>query len=107
MKIDKDLIKQKKEVYGDNFAPICERWNSYLGIKITPKDVAMMMALLKETRVAHIKKNLADLKETPDFLTDKSLQFKYKRLKDSLDDSVADKANYLFIATNFEEYQKI
>ena len=107
MNIDKNIIKQRKTVYGDNFAPICERWNSYLGIKMTPKDVAMLMALMKDTRVTHIKKELASLRDATDFLTDKSLQFKYKRLKDSLEDSMTDKANYLFIATNFEEYKSL
>ena len=105
--LDKNIIKQRKTVYGDNFAPICERWNSYLGIKMTPKDVAMLMALMKDTRVTHIKKELASLRDATDFLTDKSLQFKYKRLKDSLEDSMTDKANYLFIATNFEEYKSL
>lgn len=107
MQIDKELIRQKKAVYGDNFLPICERWNSFLGVKLEPKDVAMMMALLKETRILHIKNSLDELRKNPMFLEDKSLLFKCKRLSDSLEDSLKDKANYLFIATNFEEYKKL
>jgi hypothetical protein len=107
MHIDKEIIRQRKAVYGDNFLPICDRWNSLLGTNLKPSDVAMMMALLKETRIAHIKESLQRLKENPMFLEDKSLQFKCKRLTDSLEDSIKDKANYLFIATNFEEYKKL
>ena len=35
---------------GDNFAVIAALWTAYTGTDITPKDVAMMMALLKIAR---------------------------------------------------------
>ena len=44
MKVDKQKLKQEKDVYGSDFTPICDSWSLYLGIKITEKDVAMMMA---------------------------------------------------------------
>lgn len=43
----------REEDYGspeDNFAVIAELWTAYTGTDVTPKDVAMMMALLKIAR---------------------------------------------------------
>lgn len=43
----------REEDYGspeDNFAVIAALWTAYTGTDITPKDVAMMMALLKIAR---------------------------------------------------------
>lgn len=43
----------REEDYGspeDNFAVIAALWTAYTGADITPKDVAMMMALLKIAR---------------------------------------------------------
>ena len=107
MNIDINLIKEKKEVYGDNFAPICERWNSYLGVKITPVDVAMLLALAEETIILHVKGQLNETKESVDFSINRNLQFKYEILKNKLALNMTNKANYLFIATNFEEYKRL
>ncbi len=35
----------------DNFGLISDLWTIYLGVKIKPKDVAMMMCLLKIARI--------------------------------------------------------
>lgn len=35
----------------DSFALIGKLWASYMGVDFTPKDVAMMMALLKVARI--------------------------------------------------------
>ena len=46
----------REQDYGspeDNFSIIAELWSGYIGTMICPKDVAMMMALLK---IARIKK---------------------------------------------------
>lgn len=43
----------REEDYGspeDNFAVIAALWTAYIGTDVTPKDVAMMMALLKIAR---------------------------------------------------------
>ena len=43
----------REEDYGrpeDNFAAIAALWTAYTGTDVTPKDVAMMMALLKIAR---------------------------------------------------------
>ena len=32
MKVDKQKLKQEKEVYGSDFTPICDSWSLYLGI---------------------------------------------------------------------------
>lgn len=43
----------REEDYGspeDNFAVIAALWTAYTGANVTPKDVAMMMALLKIAR---------------------------------------------------------
>lgn len=107
MKIDKEKLKEEKMIYGDDFTPVCENWSEYLGVKITPKDVAMMMASMKDTRVKSIQDKLNNLKDEPGFLVDNELQEKYKILKNSLDENIQKKAHYLFIATNFNEYQKL
>jgi galactose-1-phosphate uridylyltransferase len=104
MKVDKELLKKEKIVFGDDFTPVCESWSAYLGVKITPKDVAMMMAQMKDTRVKHIQNKLNDLKEKPSFLINNELQEAYKMYKTSLDDSNQKKAHYLFIATSYDEY---
>ena len=44
----------REQDYGSpeaNFGRIAEFWSTYLGAKITPVDVSMMMALLKIARV--------------------------------------------------------
>lgn len=44
---------RREEDYGspeDNFAVIAALWTAYTGTAVTPKDVAMMMALLKIAR---------------------------------------------------------
>lgn len=47
------MCGSREEDYGspeDNFAVIAALWTAYTGTDITPKDVAMMMALLKIAR---------------------------------------------------------
>ena len=45
---------ERERDYGapeDSFALISRLWTAYLGTPVTPKDVAMMMALLKMARI--------------------------------------------------------
>lgn len=47
------VCEDRQDQYGspeDNFGKIAELWSIYLGIDIAPKDVAMMMILLKVAR---------------------------------------------------------
>lgn len=97
--ICKETIKQRKKVYGNNLPDISISWSEYLGIEIKPKDVAMMMALMKHTRVVRIDGQLLELKIKNDLDNEES-----NILINSLEDSKKDKSNYLFIATNYDEY---
>jgi hypothetical protein len=107
MKVDKQKLKQEKEVYGSDFTPICDSWSLYLGIKITEKDVAMMMAQLKDTRVRYIQEKLNNIKDKTGFLKDHELQEDFRLQKNLLAENQQKKAHYLFIATNFEQYKKL
>lgn len=55
----------RQQEYGDaevNFTRIAELWSAFLGVNITPKDVPVMMALLKLAREKNSPKedNLLD-----------------------------------------------
>ena len=99
MKVDKELLRKEKLIYGDDFTPICLSWGLYLGIPITPKDVAMMMAQVKDTRVKFIQNKLNDLKDKTGFLVNNDLQELYKMYKTSLDENMQ-KKDSLFIYSN-------
>lgn len=48
------VCKDRKNTYGspeDNFKLIADLWSTYTGVKISPRDVAVMMILLKTARV--------------------------------------------------------
>ena len=107
MKVNKELLKQEKMIFGDDFTPVCESWSMYLGIKITPKDVAMMMAQMKDTRVRYIQEKLNNIKDKTGFLKDHELQEDFRLQKNLLAENQQKKAHYLFIATNFEQYKKL
>lgn len=56
----------RREAYGppeDNFARIGKAWESILEIEITPKQVALMMIMLKVVRedYSHSRDNLVDI----------------------------------------------
>lgn len=107
MKVDKQKLKQEKSVYGDDFSPISEAWSAYLGIKITQKDVAMMMAQMKNTRVVFVQEKINNLKDQTGFLVNQDLQKEFRIQKDILAENQRKKAHYLFIATNFDEYKNL
>lgn len=54
LEVAKTLVSvDRAEVYGDkltNHQNIADLWSPYLGVKISPSQVAMMMALLKIAR---------------------------------------------------------
>lgn len=98
----KETIKQRKKIYGDSFKEIAKLQSEYYDREITPKDVAMTLAILKKVRIDFIKVKLEDLKEK-DYIT----QIEVKDLKNGLEDSIKDYNNYLWIATNYDEYEKL
>ena len=95
-KVDKNLIKQRKAMYGDNFECIAKTWEGYFEDEpLDGNQVALMMADMKQCRIDAIDKKLKEF-PTPEV---------YLELMASKEDSQADKANYMWIAKNYEEYK--
>lgn len=101
--ICKDTIKKRKEIYGNNFPQIAELQSQYYGFEVTPKDVAMSLAILKNVRIDFIKNELQKLKDDINFDT-YVIQIQIKSFNEALEDSKKDYENYLWIATNYDEY---
>ena len=103
--VDIELIKQRKVIYGDNFECIAKEWENYLtkkigalsSLRMSGKDVADMMVLLKECRIDVIS-------EKYEFCEDEELS---ERLKESLIDSLKDRDNYEWIAENYKKYKRL
>ena len=98
MKVDLEMIKQRKALYGNSFKDIALRWENLLGIIISPKAIADLMAELKQSRIDFIKEQM----QRNDLTINE-----YNKLKEALEDSILDKNNYLWIAKNYEEYLKL
>ncbi len=92
--ICKDTIRKRKEIYGNNFPQIAELQSKYYGFTVTPKDVAMSLAILKQVRVDFIKSKLQELKESKYFDSHKT-QKELNDLRAGLEDSKKDLENYL------------
>lgn len=132
MKVNKKLIKKRKEQYGDNFPKIAESWNKYFFDKnpffkaITKEDVAMLMAHMKKTRIKNILKhqitnNIHRLTSNFDYMNKlEKINFNDKRIEfinedldilfndiNSLKDNIEDFSNYVWIANNYEEYERL
>lgn len=81
--VEKDIIAERKAQYGNNFPMIAELWNNYLSREfdnppiIKPQDVALMLGLMKISRLANSPNH---------------------------EDSLTDLINYFFIALNYDEY---
>ena len=106
--VDKNIIAQRKKVYGDNLNCIADKFNEYikknhLGSEIMQhtldgRDVCIMMSLMKECRREAIEANMADMVEwSPDWVM----------LKEGLTDTVTDYDNYRFIADEWEWYKAL
>ena len=104
--ICKETIKRRKQIYGNNFPEIAKLQSEYLGIEITPSQVAKTLAILKEVRINFIKTKLQELKDSPRF-SDYDIQIQIKDLNAGLEDSKKDMANYLWISENYEEYDAL
>lgn len=99
-------IKQRKAVYGNNFPQIAELQSKYFGFEVTPKDVAMSLAILKQARIDFIKDKLQSFRDNPRF-NDYDIQIQTKDLNAGLEDSKKDLENYLWIAKNYAEYEAL
>lgn len=80
--INKEIIAERKQQYGNNFPLIAKLWQNYRENvrdegEFTPKDVSMMMALMKISRLANSPYHA---------------------------DSLIDLINYMWIALNYDEY---
>lgn len=104
--ICKETIKRRKQIYGDSFKEIARLQSEYLGIEITPSQVAKSLAILKKVRIDFIKKSILKLKQSKDFYTS-IVQDDIKTLNDALEDSLKDFENYMWISSNYDEYEKL
>ena len=104
--ICKNTIQKRKAIYGSNFDDIATLWSSYMDKNITPKDVAKMMALMKQVRINFTNNKLQELKKSKDFNTALILA-EVQTLNYGLEDSKRDYENYNWIAENFEEYENL
>ena len=104
--IDKETIKRRKQIYGDSFKEIARLQSEYLGIEITPSQVAKSLAILKKVRIDFIKKSMLKLKQSKDFYIS-IVQDDIKTLNDALEDSLKDFENYMWISLNYDEYEKL
>ena len=104
--ICKETIKRRKQIYGNNFPEIAKLQSEYLGIEITPSQVAKTLAILKEVRINFIKTKLQSLRDIPNF-SDYIIQVEIRDLTNGLEDSKKDMANYLWISENYEEYEAL
>lgn len=104
--IDKETIKRRKAIYGNNFEEIARLQSEYYDFEVTPKDVAMTLAILKKVRIDFIKARLKTLRNVPNF-NDCIIQIEIRDLNAGLEDSIKDYDNYLWVSTNYEEYEKL
>ena len=101
--ICKDTIKKRKAVYGNNFPQIAKLQSEYFGFEVTPKDVAMSLAILKQVRIDFIKNELQKFRDDENF-DSYMVQVQIKSFNEALEDSKKDYENYLWIAKNYDEY---
>ena len=102
----KKTIQQRKSIYGDSFKEVARLQSEYYDFEVTPKDVAMTLAILKKVRIDFIKSKLQELKDSPRF-SDYDIQIQIKDLNAGLEDSIKDYDNYLWVSTNYEEYEAL
>ena len=104
--ICKETIRRRKKIYGDSFKEIARLQSEYYDFEVTPKDVAMTLAILKKVRIDFIKARLETLRNVPNF-NDCIIQIEIRDLTNGLEDSKKDMANYLWISENYEEYEAL
>jgi hypothetical protein len=107
--VDREIIRDRKKRYGDNFSDIAEVWTEFLyqnkdgfADVITPREVCEMMALMKEVRVEATREILQNI-----YIDTESANGEEINLENSLIDSTTDRDNYRHIARNWQWYQNI
>ena len=95
--VNKNIIKQRKAMYGDNFTCIKNKWEFLFQKIITEKDVAMAMAEMKECRIEAIKQKIERTDDKKEL----------NKLNKAINDSITDRNNYLAIANNYDWYKKL
>ena len=81
--INKEIIAERKQQYGNNFPLISKLFNNYLqniknvDIVLTPEDISILMGLMKISRLANSPHH---------------------------EDSLIDLINYMWIALNYDQY---
>jgi hypothetical protein len=98
MSVDIDLIKQKKKLYGDNFANWAQKACEELDIYLSPLDMVYIGVALKETRRKAIEHSLRNKQLN---------ECDREELEKALEDTLVDLANYEWIADNFKEYKNL
>lgn len=100
--VDKEIIRSRKETYGDNFPKISKLWSEFLGIHVAEPEVAEMMALMKAARIDAIEKALDNVLRNDQ---DEDAIINYAKFATALKDSETDRDNYLWIADNYIQYK--
>jgi len=103
--VNKEVIKDKKAIYGSNFECIATRVTEYLRDKellsimkdIEPEDIAFIMGLMKGCRIDAIDEKI----------TAKEPNNNRAKLLLAKEDSVLDQNNYFWIARNYKEYKEL
>jgi hypothetical protein len=104
--IDKEIIRQRKKIYGDNISNVAEEWSDYLSkvmgknILVTPTMFCEMMVLLKLIRKKHIQEHILDRRN----------EFELNVLAEamaSLEDTKKDAENYKWLGSNYKEYKEM
>jgi hypothetical protein len=107
--VDREIIRDRKKRYGDNFSDIAEVWTEFIyqnkdgfADVITPREVCEMMALMKEVRVEATREIIDEIYRDIDYSSGEDI-----KLENSLIDSTTDRDNYRYIARNWQWYQNI
>ena len=104
--IDYNIIKERKAVYGDNFAPLTQKVNESLGLNLKQEQVIEFLICLKQTRIETIKEKLSKIELESVCSFDEKVQLA-NSLQVALQDSYVDMKNYEWIRDNFERYQEL
>lgn len=98
--INKDLMKDRVKMYGNNFPYFAKLVEEYYGskIEVTPADAAAIMALLKQARVLNTKERLEKVTLGTE---------EHMALLKHYEDSIVDRDNYTWISEHYEEYLQL
>lgn len=96
-KSELELIRYKKEMYGNNFSEISLNLKKEKNISLKPELIAYIFMLQKASRREKLRDNLENEKDT----------FKQKKIYNNLQDTCRDLVAYNWISNNYKRYLKI